>query len=308
MQHFISSIGPYVPLLVFLNAVLTQAGVPVPALPTLLTAGALAGPDPADLVEVTLAGAVGALLGDLVPYGFGRRYGKRVLGWICRLSFSPDSCVRQTEMTFEKFGVWSLLFVKFVPGLSLISVAMAGITRIAALLFLSFDWVGALLFVGTTVVAGHIFRDAIGNALATLAELGKFGILVVIAALALYLAAKWWRRQAFIRQLRMDRITVTELRRLIDDGGNPVIVDVRSSVARGNGGVIPGAIAALPTDVAARMADIPVAQEIIIYCACPNEESAAVAAKHLKAAGFAKIRPLLGGIDAWTAAGYPLDP
>lgn len=305
MQHIISVIGPFVPLLVFFNALISQGGLPFPVLPTFMIAGALAG-GTVDLGEVIVPGVIGALLGDLVPYWCGRRFGRRALGLICKLSVSPDTCVRQSETVFTRIGPRVLLFVKFIPGLSQISVVMAGLTRTPTALFVLFDTAGTILFVGSLVLVGHLFRDAIGNVLATLGDLGKYGILLVVAALGLYLAGKWWRRQMFIRQLRMDRITIAELRKLIDDGEKPVILDVRSDAARADG-VIPGAIFAHPHDVEATALDVPPDREIVIYCSCPNEASAAIAAQHLRKAGFQKIRPLLGGIDAWVSAGETLE-
>jgi rhodanese-related sulfurtransferase len=105
----------------------------------------------------------------------------------------------------------------------------------------------------------------------------------------------------------MDRITVAELRKLIDDGQEIVILDVRSKEIRAQDGTIPGAVPAHPTDTDPALKGYPRETEIIVYCACPNEESAATAAKHLKQAGFKKIRPLLGGIDAWVQAGHPVE-
>jgi rhodanese-related sulfurtransferase len=123
----------------------------------------------------------------------------------------------------------------------------------------------------------------------------------------LYLLFKWWRRWLFIRQLRMDRITVAELRQLIDDDRKLTILDVRPKEIREQDGIIPGAIAAHPTDIDPIVQSYSRESEIIVYCACPNEESAATAAKHLKRAGFKKIRPLLGGIDAWVRDGHPVE-
>ena len=95
----------------------------------------------------------------------------------------------------------------------------------------------------------------------------------------------------------MNRITVDELRGLIDQGRKLLILDVRPQEAREEG-MIPGAVPAPPSiDPVVMIYSREL--EIVVYCACPNEASAAFAAKHLKQAGFKKIRPLLGGIDAW---------
>jgi rhodanese-related sulfurtransferase len=142
--------------------------------------------------------------------------------------------------------------------------------------------------------------------MATLIQLGKYGVLVIAAALAAWLLIRWIERQAFIRRLRMDRISVDELVEMIDGGKHPVIFDVRSPEARAQDGMIPGAIAAHPSAIEDVLKIYPRNVEIIIYCACPNEATAAIAANHLKRAGYKKIRPLLGGIDAWASAGRPL--
>jgi rhodanese-related sulfurtransferase len=174
--------------------------------------------------------------------------------------------------------------------------------------FFLLNGIGALLFVSVPVLLGWIFQNAVTDILFTLADIGKFGVLAVLAALGLYLLARWWRRQAFIRQLHMDRITVDELRGLIDEGRKILILDVRPKEARTQHGIIPGAVSAHPEDIDPVVTSYSRELEIVVYCACPNEASAAVAAKHLKQAGFKKIRPLLGGIDAWLQAGQPVEP
>ncbi|MDE2181394.1 MAG: hypothetical protein KGJ78_00070 [Alphaproteobacteria bacterium] len=104
----------------------------------------------------------------------------------------------------------------------------------------------------------------------------------------------------------MDRISVDELVSMIDGGATPVTLDVRSGEARLRDGIIPGVIGAHPEDLEGVLALLAHGAEVVVYCACPNEASAATAARHLRRAGFRKIRPLLGGIDAWTKAGLPI--
>ena len=308
MEQVVNVVGQHGPLILFLSVLLARAGLPLPLVPILMTAGALAGQNPIQLTEVILASTGGSLLGELCLYWLGLRYGQQFLGVLCRMSLSPDFCVRQTEMMFTKLGAWSQLFAKFLPGLSPISVAMAGVTNISLLPFVLLNGVGALLFASLFVALGVIFRNAITSVLATLTEFGSLGVLAVPTGLAMYLLFKWWRRRLFIRQLRMDRITVSELRQLIDDGRELVILDVRPKHIRAQDGMIPGAISAHPTDIDPIVKSYARDAEIIVYCACPNEELAATAANHLKQAGFKKIRPLLGGIEAWVQAGHPIEP
>jgi membrane protein DedA with SNARE-associated domain/rhodanese-related sulfurtransferase len=307
MQQVVSDIERYGLLVVFLNVLLAEGGLPLPAFPILITSAALLAQSLNQIPQFILAGVSGSLIADLAWYWCGRRYGRRVLGLLCKISFSPDFCVRQTETTFLKVGPSSLLFAKFFPGLSTISVAMAGVTRMSFPTFVLLNGIGALLFVGVAVAIGVIFQDEITDIIRMLAEIGKYGALFVLAALGLYLLARWWRRQAFIRQLRVDRITVGELRGLISKGHEPLILDARPKEIRKRDGIIPGALSAHPKDIDPLVMTLSHDLEIVVYCACPNEVSAAIAAKHLKQAGFKNIRPLLGGIDAWVKAGQPLE-
>ena len=307
MQDLVSLIEQHGLLVIFLNVLLCESGLPVPAYPTLMTAAALATQSRYQIPAIILAGVGGSLMPDLALYWSGGRYGRRVLGLLCKVSLSPDVCVRQTETAFARLGPWSLLFSKFLPGLSSLSIAMAGITKLPLPTFLLLNGIGAVLYVSVPVVLGRIFQEQIAGLLATLARVGGWGVVIVLAALACYLLARWWRRRRFIRRLRMARITVAELRRLIDDGPRPLILDVRSKDARAQDGIIPGALFAHPTEIDAVVLAYARDREIVVYCACPNEATAATAAMHLKRAGFTQIRPLLGGITAWMEAGYPVE-
>src|SRR5260221_5099707 len=307
MQNIITVGERHGLLIVFLNVLLSQGGLPLPVVPTLMTVAALARQNPYQITQIILAGVSGALIADAALYWCGLHYGQRFLALLCRLSFSPDFCVRRTEEVVARGGSWALLVGKFIPGLSLIAVAMAGVTKMPVLAFLLLDGIGRLLFISAVVALGVLFQDAITSMLSTLTQLGTIGGLVVLAAIGLYLLTKWWRRRLFIRQLRMDRITVAELRKLIDDGQKIVILDVRPKEIRAQEGSIPGAVSAHPGDINLALQTYLRDMDVVVYCACPNEESAATAAKHLRQAGFKKIRPLLGGIDAWVQAGHPIE-
>ncbi len=293
-------------LAVFLNVLLVEAGIPVPCFPVLMAAGALTWGGHYSAVEIIAVGCAAVVIADAGWYIAARHYGTRVLGLFCRISLSPDSCVRDTQAMFARVGPLSLTYSKFVPGLNNLAVAMAGVTRVPVASFAAFNLVGALAFIGTPVVLGVIFHDAVGDVLAVIARYGRGGLVAVAGAVALYVLWKWYQRQRFIWQLRMDRITVDELRRLIDDGADPVILDVRHHASRSTQGVIPGSIFANPSELDDIIAQLKPDAEVVVYCACPNETSAAVAARHLKRAGFKKIRPLLGGIEAWERAGHPV--
>jgi membrane protein DedA with SNARE-associated domain/rhodanese-related sulfurtransferase len=293
-------------LLVFLAVLVDESGLPIPSYPVLLVAGALAATSQAIAALIVVATA-GGLLADLGWYWASARMGRRILNLMCRITLSPDSCVQRTETSFARFGSWTLPISKFVPGLGYVAVALSGITRMNILRFAAFDGVGVLLYVALPIALGSLFRGAVDAMLGRLVELGSYGLLLVVAAFALYVGARWLERKAFARRLRMARISVTELAAMIESGNAPVIFDVREKGVRQESGMIPGAVAAHSSNLEALTQSYPRDLEIVIYCACPNEASAAIAALHLKRAGFSNIRPLLGGIDAWSNAGQPLE-
>lgn len=306
MEHIAQVIQHYGIAVVFLTVLVSRAGVPYPAWPVLLVAGALTAAHGALLPALIAAAVAGDVIADVSWYSAGARWGRRVLGFLCKFTLSPDSCVRQTESMFTRMGASTLLFAKFVPGFSYLAVALSGITGVGLATFMVLDALGSAAYVTVPLVLGRIFHSAVADIIATLARLGEVGIALVAAALILYVAVRWIQRQIFIRQLRMDRISVKELTDMIDGGRTPVIFDVRNAEARQRDGMIPGAVAAHAVEIEAVLKQYPRDVEVVIYCACPNEATAAVAARHLRRAGYRKIRPLLGGIEAWSQAGRPL--
>ena len=290
-----------------LNVFMSQAGLPLPAYPSLIIAGAILVPSRHSLAIVLLCAVAAAFLADLGWYGAGVRLGRRVLKQLCRISLSPDGCVRQTETIYQRFGPASLTVAKFIPGFAAVATAMAGALRTTLWKFTLFDALGAALWAGAALGLGMLFRDAIRQLLRTLAELGQWGSVLVLFALAVFVATKWWERRRFIRELRMARISVEELRALLEGNETPVILDVRSPSAQGEQGRIPGSIAISHDTLDASLDMLSGRGEVIVYCACPNEASAAHIAKLLMLKGFERVRPLAGGIDAWIAAGYGVE-
>ena len=184
---------------------------------------------------------------------------------------------------------------------------MAGAIHLRYVVFVLFDAVGAGLWVGVGVSLGYIFRDAINDVMATLSALGQYGLMLVIAGFAVWIAVKWWRRRMFVKQLRMDRVSVDELRTLIDESKVNAIVDVRSPLVQASTGRIPGARTIDMQKIAESFKGVPVDGEVIVYCACPNEATAVKVAQMLRKAGYKRIRPLNGGIDAWIEAGNAVE-
>ncbi|HWH83548.1 MAG TPA: rhodanese-like domain-containing protein [Burkholderiaceae bacterium] len=306
MDTLIRLIAEFGLLFVFANILLQQLGAPVPGYPSLLLTGALAARGQLDIGALLGTAVVACLVADTVWYAIGRWNGRRVLRTLCRISLSPDGCVRQTESIFTRFGAPSLLVAKFVPGFASVATALAGAMHLSRGAFLLFDGLGALLWCGVGLGLGWLFAPAIDSVIDTLARFGQWGLIVLAVAIALFVAAKWWQRHRFNVQLRMARVSVEALGTMLDGGERPLIVDVRSSASQAEGR-IPGSITFAGDVLAPELAAYPRNAPIVVYCACPNDASAVLAARRLLERGYRDVRPLAGGIDAWTAAGRALE-
>ncbi|QEI05704.1 sulfurtransferase [Pigmentiphaga aceris] len=301
--HLIETYGLY---LVFANVLVTQLGAPVPAYPTLIMVGALTSRGDYSIGAVLATAVAAALVADFVWFTAGRRYGRRVMAALCKLSLSPDTCMRQTANIYSRWGAPSLLVAKFIPGFASLASTLAGTVGTPRTSFLLFDAAGAAIWTSVALVLGTVFSTAIDDVLATIQALGTWGALLLLAALALFVAFKWWQRHALIRTLRMSRISVHELGTLRDKGASLVILDVRPTDSQA-AGRIPGSLPVPDLDISRLDLDIGADTDVILYCDCPNEVTAARLARQLMRRGYRRVRPLTGGMQAWAAAGYAVE-
>jgi membrane protein DedA with SNARE-associated domain/rhodanese-related sulfurtransferase len=289
-------------LAVFGLVLVEQAGLPLPTYPVLIVAGAWSAEGGPPLWWIAVMAVAACILADAAWYAAGRRIGSRVLRAMCRLSLEPDSCVADTESLFARYGTRVLMVAKFIPGLGAVTTAMSGVVNAGLFGFVTYDAIGATLWAVSGLIIGAIFHDAVEDVFAELAGLGRIGGFLILALLSAFIALKLWRRHQLFRQLRMSRITVQELFRLREGGATLLIIDARPSTSRVRDGMIPGAIAfeALLQEQSHR------GGEAVVYCACPNEATAARIARKLIAMGFHPVRPLAGGIHAWRDAGFAI--
>ena len=308
-HHLILLVAQYGLLIVGVNVLLNQIGLPVPAVPTLVVAGAIGAGGNLALGPIFGWSVAACVAADCGWFLIGERYGISVLKILCRISLEPDSCVSQTQTRFEQWGINSLVIAKFVPGLSIIAPPLAGALRIGWLRFIVLSTLGAILWAGGWLAAGVLFKSQIDALLGQLDRIGGIAGLIAAGLLAAYIAFKWWERMRFFETLRMARIRVEDLYELIQSGAAPIIIDVRSVTARAlEPRSIPGALHVPLQEAGRHLQDLPRDRDIILYCSCPSEASAARVAKLLMNHGFAKVRPLHGGLDAWIAAGYAVAP
>ena len=253
--------------IVLVNVLLERLGLPIPALPTLIAAGALAAQGRLPGLGVLFLGTSAALVADLGWFLLGRKRGGRILKTVCKVSLSPDSCVRQTELLFERSGMRSLLFAKFIPGYSMVAPPLAGAMGATVASFLLWDGAGNLLWAGLGVGSGFLFRDAVGRILERLSTLGLWAVAVLGVALGLFILWKWWERRRFFRALALARIAPPELQSLLGSPRPPLVVDVRTETAlKVDPRRIPGALRMTLDEIGPRLDGLPRDRDIVLYC------------------------------------------
>lgn len=305
MDFLLQTLTQYGVAFVFAMVLVEQLGAPIPAFPVLMLGGALAARGELGMAPLFAAAMAATLIADNLWYWAGERLGRRVLRFMCQISLTPDGCVRQTESIFLRFGPASLMVAKFVPGFASVSTAMSGALHIRRATFVLFDAIGSALWIGLGVGLGWLFAPAIDEALVTLGELGRWGLVLLLAAVLAFVASKWWQRRQFQRQLASERISVEALAARMDSGEPAVLLDVRvpGSLPHGR---IPGALQMQGKNLPGELDALARDTLLVVYCACPNEVSAVQVARRLQRQGFTHVLPLRGGVDAWLAAGRPL--
>jgi membrane protein DedA with SNARE-associated domain/rhodanese-related sulfurtransferase len=294
-------------LLVFAWVFAEQVGLPIPSAPLLLAAGALSGSGQMNLGLAIAFAVFAAVASDSLWYTLGRRKGVRVLRWVCRISLAPDSCVRRTEVRFEKNGLRALLVAKFIPGLNAMTSPLAGIIRMKWRRFVMFDALGALLWAGAYIATGYAFSGELERIAARAAFLGEWLLVLLLATFAGYIGWKLYNRQRFLRGLQIARITPEELKGKLDAGEDVIILDLRHALdLEAQPETIRGALRIDAAELEEAQEVIPHNREIVLFCSCPHEATAARLALLLRSKGITKIRPLAEGYEGWRSRGFPM--
>jgi membrane protein DedA with SNARE-associated domain/rhodanese-related sulfurtransferase len=302
----------YAYLIIFLWVLVEQIGIPIPSIPVLLTAGTLSATHRVSHIYVVLAMLAACLVADTVWFSLGRRYGNSVLKLLCRLSFEASTCVSKTENYFTRRGAVTLLFAKFVPGLSTVAAPIAGQTGMSYPRFWAWDLAGSLIWGETFILAGRFFGDLAKKSAPFFAWLGHFAIVIFVLMVLGFLFYRIWKQRKFLQQVRELRLEPSELKEMLDTAEKnnttpPFIVDLRHPLDYlPDPRVLPGALRIGPNELRQHSEIIPRDRDVILYCTCPSEETSAKLALQLHKMGVYRVRPLRGGFDGWKEAGYPL--
>jgi membrane protein DedA with SNARE-associated domain/rhodanese-related sulfurtransferase len=295
-------------ILLFAWILVEQLGIPLPATPLLLAAGALTAQRELSFPLAFLAALVAALMADSAWFHVGRRYGHQVLRLLCKLSMEPTVCVRRTQDSFGRRRRVTLLFAKFIPGLATMAAPVAGQYGMGYWQFLFYDALGGMLWIGALLAIGRFFGDLLRRNPSLLNWAGRFsGALLLLGILGFFLA-RVYRRRAILKKLIASRLEPEELKKQLDAGEQVYIIDLRHPMELvPDPFTLPGAIHFSPDDLRARGGEIPRDRDIVLFCSCPSEATAAKTAMTLHKLGLERVRPLRGGYDEWKRLGFPLD-
>lgn len=303
----------YAYVILFLWVLGEQLGVPIPSIPLLLTAGTLSATHRIHATYALAAVLLACILADSLWYALGRRYGNSVLKLLCRLSLEASTCVSKTESYFNRRGPVTLLFAKFVPGLSTVAAPIAGQTGMPYGRFLLWDLAGSILWSETYLLAGRFFGDLAQRSARFFHYLSHFAFAIFILLVLGFIAYRVWKNRRFLIDLRASRIEPEDLAQMLTtaaEQGNipPFIVDLRHPLDYlPDPRVLPGALRISPKEIAAHAGDLPHDRDVILYCTCPSEETSAKVAQQLLKLGVHRVRPLRGGFEVWRDSGYPLE-
>jgi membrane protein DedA with SNARE-associated domain/rhodanese-related sulfurtransferase len=298
--------------ILFLWVLMEQLGVPVPSVPLLIAAGTLTATHRIATLPAMGAVLFACFLADSLWYMAGVHYGSRVVKLVCRLSLEASACVKKTENYFGRHGATTLLFAKFVPGLSAVAPPIAGETGMSYGRFLAYDLGGSAIWASVFVFGGRFFGDIAKKYAPFFHFLAHFGVLLFVLALIGFVFRRIWNQRTFLKHLRDAGVTGPELQAMMEaaessGGRSPFIVDLRHPLDYlPDPRVLPGAVRISPVDLEKHCELLPRDTDVILYCTCPNDETSGTLARRLQRLGVHRVRPLRGGFEGWRDAGLPL--
>jgi membrane protein DedA with SNARE-associated domain/rhodanese-related sulfurtransferase len=285
-----------------------QIGIPLPAAPVLLAAGALSAQHELNFWLVLLAALFACAIADSSWFFIGRRYGSRVVRLLCKFSLEPMVCVRKTENSLGGRRQLTIVFAKFVPGVATVMPPLAGRSSMRYSEFIALDGLGATMWITTLLVLGRLFGDALKRDPSLLDTAGRFSGALLVTGVVGFFLFRLWRRHRTLRRLAASRLDPEELKRHIDSGEPVYIIDLRHPLELAEDPfTLPGARSVAAEAIRKWAGDVPHDTDVVIFCACPGEISAAKAALELQKYGIERVRPLKGGYDGWKSLGYPVD-
>src|SRR6266849_6133077 len=186
MNTLLTAISHHGYLLVFLIVFAEAAGLPAPAALALIAGGAAAAAHILSPTLVLVIALCAMLLGDTLLFVLGRYTGWALLGFLCRLSLNPETCILRSAESFYKRGRTTLVFAKFIPGVNTMAAPLAGSMKMKPAQFLQLDFAGTCLYVLAYASLGYVFRDFVVKITQGLQIAGHAVAEVVLVALVIF--------------------------------------------------------------------------------------------------------------------------
>ncbi len=300
-----SSLGPWA---VFLSVLITQLGMPVPAVPMLILGGTMAAMGQASYASMFCAAIGATLLADSLWFFAGRARGRRLLNGLVRYSLSLDATLRIARNVFERYGAPLLVLAKFLPGLGLISAPLLGTTAVNVRVFLFWDLAGATLWASVWLLGGAVLHDEIVQLVLWVRHSGGTVFDAFAAIFVTFLLYRWVRRMQFRRWLAKVRISPQQLDEMMKSNAPPLIFDARPRAVREKEAYRIAGAYPLDLDSPDQLDPECLKRPIVVYCVCPNEATAKRIVNQLHRKHIHNVRALKGGLDAWEKHGFPVEP
>ncbi len=268
-MHLFSLMGRHGYAWIFALLLAEAIGLPFPAAIALVAAGAAVAAHTLWGPYVLLAAIVALLLGDTVQFWLGRYMGWLLLGFLCRVSINPETCILRSAESFYKRGKATLVVAKFIPGVNTMAAPLAGSMKMRFWQFLRLDFAGALLYSVTYLSVGYLSRDFLAAILRGFHAAGLAMEGVVVAAVAAYAIYRTIQYRKHRMYRVVPRVQVQELASRLSskDASRVLIVDVRSHGYYDSGtSRIKGSIRIEPNNLEDEIKNLPKDKDIYLYC------------------------------------------
>jgi membrane protein DedA with SNARE-associated domain len=269
MNDLLSLISRHGYLILAVVCLAEAVGLPLPAAIAILTAGAVTAYGDLHLHFVIGIGVLAMIVGDVILYFMGRVSGWALLGFLCRLSANPETCILRSAEYFYRRGKQTLLFAKFIPGINTMSPPLAGSMKMGLGDFLQYDALGAIFYVGAYAITGYLFSDALRAITRGLRSAGFAAEVIFGMGLAAYAVYRIWIYRKYRLLDVIPRIQAEELAQRLASGAaqKMLIADVRShGYYDADSERIAGSIRIEPNNLVEEIKNLPKDQEIYLYC------------------------------------------
>lgn len=309
MTDLIASVAQHGYLVIAVVVFAEAIGLPMPAAVALVAGGAAVASGTLHISKLFILTLAGMLLGDVLLYLIGRYTGWALLGFLCKVSVSPETCILRSAESFYKRGKLTLVIAKFIPGVNTMAPPLAGSMKMRPFQFLRLDLLGALLYIVAYGGLGFLFHDFLTAIIHGLNTAGRAIETVLIVAFIGYIVYRIWLYKKHAMYRVVPRVQVEELARKLksEEQEKILLVDVRSHGYYDAGSArIKGSIRIEPNNLREEIKNLPKTKDIYLYCTCVRDATSSRVAHMLRQKGFNAF-VIVGGLAAWRKAGEPME-